>query len=184
MKRLLIARPLALSLRLPLVVALVVSASLFIKPHSALGEGSVADPSVIIISKQVDKITALRKELETAHVRIVSSPNWPKTGQMAIRTIDGTLSGLTLIESQLLALRDMFMLYGLITDEGLLSRGKIILDQYKESLKDMVESCTAFIEQALNLVEDQETSRLLLKAHGIYRSSNDLLERIEYPKRR
>ena len=184
MKRLWIVTPLALSLRLPLVVALVVLASLFIKPHSALGEGSVAAPSVIIISKQVDKITALRKELETAHVRIVSSPNWPKTGQMAIRTIDGTLSGLTLIESQLLALRDMFMLYGLITDEGLVSRGKIILDQYKESLKDMTESCTSFIEQALNLVEDQETSRLLLKAHGIYRSSNDLLERIEYPKRR
>jgi len=184
MKRLLIARPLALPLMLPLVVALFASASLFVKPHLALGEGSVPDPSVTMISKQVDRITALRKELETAHVRIMSSPSLPKTGQMAIRTIDGTLSGLTLIESQLLALRDMFMLYGLITDEGLVSRGKIILDQYKESLKDMTESCTSFIEQALNLVEDQETSRLLLKAHGIYRSSNDLLDRIEYPKRR
>jgi hypothetical protein len=92
MKRLLIARPLALPLMLPLVVALFASASLFVKPHLALGEGSVPDPSVTMISKQVDRITALRKELETAHVRIMSSPSLPKTGQMAIRTIDGTLS--------------------------------------------------------------------------------------------
>jgi hypothetical protein len=72
----------------------------------------------------------------------------------------------------------------LITDEGLLGRGKIILDEYKESLKGLTESCSAFIEQALNLVEDQETSRFLLKAHGLHRSTNELLDRIEYPKRR
>jgi hypothetical protein len=137
-----------------------------------------------MLSKQIDKITALRKELEATHVRIVSSPSWPKTGQMAIRAIDGTLSGLTLIVSQLLALKDMFTLYGLITDQALLVRGTIILDQYKESLKGVTESCTSSIEEALNLAEDQEASRLLLKAHGTYRSTNDLLDRIEYPKRR
>ena len=184
MKRLLIMKPLALPLRLPLVVALFVSASLFVKPHVALGQDSVPDPSVVMLSRQVDKITALRKELEATHVRIVSSPSWPKTGQTAVRAIDNTLSGLTLIESQLLALKDMFTLYGLITDQALLIRGTLILDQYKESLKGMTESCTSSVEQALNLVEDQEASRLLPKAHGTYRSTNELLDRIEYPKKR
>ncbi len=183
MRRLLMVTPVILSLRVAFVVALVVSTSLFVKPQMVLGQGGVPDPSMVI-SRQVDKIAALRKELEAAHVRILSSPSWPKTGQMAIRAVDGTLSSLTLMESQLLALKDMFMLHRLITDEGLLIRGTIILDQYRESLKSLTESCTDSIEGVLSLAEDQETFRLLLKAHGTSRSLSEVLGGIDYPKRR
>lgn len=85
------------------------------------------------------------------------------------------------IDAAFTALRIHMLLAGLVTRKQLLPAANRLVKTHRDYMIKRTHNSIRHIEEILHLVRDKETSRLLLEARDFFRSSAELLDRLQVP---
>jgi len=66
-----------------------------------------------------------------------------------------------------------------VTDQRLIPHARNILDGQKQYMVKRITSANDFIEKSMYRIKDQETSRLMLEARDLLRTSAELVNRVQ-----
>ena len=136
------------------------------------------DISVEIVRQQ-EMIGKLEDQFITSQRRILSSDIAYAGQESAYDQLNavGNLLGST--NREFIALITSLTLANLVTVPHAIPQARKILDTQKQSMVKRMTIKSDFIEKSMLRVKDQETSRMLLEARDLFRSSVELVNRVQ-----
>jgi hypothetical protein len=131
------------------------------------------------IQKHQEQYSKLDTEFMAGQRRIASSLEM-NPGQDRIFNLLFTVSGnLSVMDAQFSALQTYITLASMVTEKRWVPTSRNIVEIHRASMIKRTRVFTQHIQNVLHTATDQETTRLLLEARDLFRSSADLLERLQ-----
>jgi hypothetical protein len=137
------------------------------------------------IAKYQERLQKLENELTTSQRRMLSSAN-PEGVQVAAYThLEHTAQLLASANREFGVLSQSLTLAALVTDAKSVPLARRVVELQKEYMLKRLSMSADFIEKNKHRAQDPETSRLLLEARDLLRSSMQVVDRIPWvaPKR-
>ena len=134
------------------------------------------------IPKLQQRIDSLETQMYASQGRLLDSPPLNARQEQAYTLLSGTSQGLKMINRELQALYQYKFLASFITDKLATQYAMRLMENQRDFIKKIARGQTELIEKALHIARDQETNRLLLEARDLFRSSGELLDRLQVPE--
>jgi hypothetical protein len=131
------------------------------------------------IQKHQVRYSKLDAEFIVGQRRIASSGKM-NPGQDRIFNLLFTVSGnLSFMEAEFSALQTYITQASMVTEKRSIPISRNLVETHRASMIKRTRVFTQYIQKALHPATDQEITRLLLEARDLFRSSADLLERLQ-----
>jgi hypothetical protein len=146
-------------------------------------------PSFSLAQDPFDEIPKLQKRMDGLEAQIYASqgrfivseaPN-PRQDN-ALMLLTHTSKNLNMINREFQALFQYKLLAGLITGKSATQYALGVVVDQRELLKKLDKASIEVLEKTMHSAGDQETNRLLLEARDLFRSSAELLDRLQVPE--
>lgn len=131
------------------------------------------------ILQQQEMISKLEDQFITSQRRILSSESAYAGQELAYDQLVTVGNFLARTNIELGALIRSLNLTLLVTDQRLIPHARNILDGQKQYMVKRITSANDFIEKSMYRIKDQETSRLMLEARDLLRTSAELVNRVQ-----
>lgn len=152
---------------------------------STINNAYAQDVSVEI-ARQQEMIEKLEDQFMTSQQRILSS-DIAYTGQeLSYDQLNAVGNLLASTNREYTVLIQFLTLTGLVTDPRAISQARKIFSLQKQYMVKRMTNASDFIEKSMHRIKDQETSRMLLEARDLFRSSAELVNHVQIsaPKRK
>ena len=137
------------------------------------------------IQKHQEQYAKLERDISTSQGRIVSSVGTFAAQELAYGQLDFVASALTSINREFDILSTSIALASMVTDKRAIPHAWRYVELQREYMVKRTSSSAESIEKRMHRVGDSETSRLLLEARDLFRSSVEFLGhiRVKEPKK-
>jgi len=160
------------------MVALVATWQIFVSPaHAQDPYGQVAKFQAEI-AKHQEKFANLENELLMSQRRVLSSASTDGIQVSAYAQLEYTAQLLASVDREFSVLSQSLSLAALVTEARSVPLARRFVQLQKEYMLKRISSSAEFIEQNKHRAKDPESSRLLVEAMDLLRSSMFFVERI------
>ena len=138
------------------------------------------------IARQQEMIEKLEDQFMTSQRRILSSDSAYAGQELAYGQLDGVANLLASTYREFTVLIQSLTLAELVTDPHAIPQARKIFGLQKQYMVKRMTNASDSIEKSMHRIKDQETSRMLLEARDLFRSSAELVNRVQIsePKRK
>lgn len=145
-------------------------------------------PSFLLAQDPYDEIQKLQKRLDSLEVqmyasqaRLFSAGTFNTRHENANILLTNTSKNLNMINREFQALSQYKRLASMVTDKRLGPYALEIVEAQHDLLKKLNAAAIGVLEKTMHNAGDPETTRLLLEARDLFRSSAELLDRLRIP---
>lgn len=140
------------------------------------GPGAYAEDEQAQITRQQERLEKLSSEFDTSQRRLLAQKNVTSIQEITIHQLGDVSDLLSKVDREFTVLTQVLMLESLVTEARFKVTAKKIVDLQKRHLASQSTGAKAFAEKTLGRAADEETSRLLLEARDLFKSSAELVE--------
>lgn len=134
------------------------------------------------IPKLQKRMDGLEAQIWESQGRFIASEELNPRQDNALMLLTHTSKNLNIINREFQALFQYRFLAGLITGKSATQYALGVVVDQRELLKKLNKVSIEVLEKTMHSAGDQETNRLLLEARDLFRSSRDLLDRLQVPE--
>lgn len=131
------------------------------------------------IAKHQERYEKLETEFTTSQARIISSVGTFEAQQMAYGQLESVGQLLVSMNREFDVLSMSMALASLVTDKRAVPNANRFIELQRGYMTKRTSNSVQYIEKIMPRAKDQETTRLLLEARDLFRSSADLLDRLK-----
>ena len=131
------------------------------------------------IPKLQERYESLAMEVATSQKRILSSSRTYASQENAYTLLNDVWGRLTMMDREFSALNNYKLLASLVTEKWRVPHAMRIVDRQRDYMKKLNTLSIETLEKTMHAAGDQETTRLALAARDLYRSSAELLDRLQ-----
>jgi len=132
------------------------------------------------ISEHQERYAALEANYNASLARIISSAETFQAQEHAYELLDNVAHRLGSTNREFDVLNVTMELARMVTDRDSKARADRFVDLQLNYMDGVTLNYIQYVDKALTRSTDQETTRLLVEARDLFRSSSDLLDRIEH----
>ncbi len=148
--------------------------ALFVGAHSVSAQDISAE-----LTKHQERYGKLETEFTTSQARILSSVGTFEAQETAYGQLEYVGQLLASMNREFDVLSMSMALASLVTDNRAVPIAKRYIELQRGHMTKRTSSSVQYIEKIMPRAKDQETTRLLLEARDLFRSSADLLDRLK-----
>lgn len=143
---------------------------------------SLAQDPFDAIPKLQGRMDSLQAQMRASQERLLDSETRNARQDNAFTLLTHTHESLDRINREFQALFTYKFLASMVTENRMIQDAFRVVENQRDLLKRINKESIKLLEKTMHAARDQETTRLLLEVRDLFRSSAELLDRLEVPE--